>query len=121
MNKLKQHIPCFVDIPGKRNYNFKKTKDLLNLKIVKGYIDKSFSHFAMDDDSLMVINDNGYKWWVIGTIEKPELIDLPKWKGGKYKAILEGKKVILSGDEVMGSSGDILHLKNCRTARRYNS
>ena len=60
---------------------FETTEDLLSLEVVKRYSkDEDFSYFAIHDDCLLEICDNGQKWWVVGYIEKPEQINLPQWK-----------------------------------------
>lgn len=118
MNKFKQHIPNFVDVDDQPMWiPFETTIDLLNIEIVKRYGNhEGFSHFAMSDNHLMEISDNGFRWWVIGYIEKPDEIDLPKWDDAKYRAkLLNGESVILS-KEVMSSCGDVLTLKDGTTA-----
>jgi hypothetical protein len=65
---------------------FKTLGDLLEIGTVKRFsMAEGFSHFALSDGLLMQIVDDGYKWFVVGIIEYPELVDLPKWEGGKYR------------------------------------
>lgn len=91
MNKLREHIPTFVDTrepPGQ--FEFETTEDLLNLDISTFYQKiENFSHFARSRNMFMAIYEEGYHWWVIGYLEKPEDVDLPIWDGGKYR---EGEK-----------------------------
>ena len=95
MNEFRQHIPNFVDIKAPLLDKFETTEDLLNLEIVQRYGKrKDFSHFAISDNCLMEISDEGFHWWVVGYIKKPNEVDLPKWDGGKYRAELpNGKKL----------------------------
>jgi len=87
VNKFKQHIPNFctgIDIIP--DFEFKTTEDLLSLEVVKQYSsEKHHEHFCMSGNMLMQIKDNGFLWWVIGYIENPNEINLPKWGGPKYK------------------------------------
>lgn len=81
MNSFQQHIPPFVDVDRPAPIEFDSTQELLNLDVVKRYVDEEFSHFAMSDECLMVIRNGGANWWVVGYIKHPELVDLPKWSG----------------------------------------
>lgn len=85
MNRFKKHIPSFVDTDQENPwYEFETTDDLLNLEVVKQYREeKEFCHFALADDSLMAVTHNGYRWHVVGYIEKSEEIFLPKWEPKK--------------------------------------
>jgi len=88
MNIFTPHLPNFVDnsVPVK-SYNFETTEDLLQLEIVVEHSkDDGFSHFALSDNYLMKILNDGFEWWVIGYIKNIESIDLPKWAGAKYRA-----------------------------------
>ena len=94
MNEFKQHIPCFVDIdpPSPNLYEFETTEELLNLEIVQRYgKEKNFSHFALNENRLIEVSDNGYYWWVVGYIKYPNDVDLPKWEGPKYREKLPKK------------------------------
>ena len=115
MNKFTQHMPNFVDTREPAPCaEFETTEDLLNLEIMQKCMRrKDFSHFAMQGNCLMEISDNGFFWWVIGYIKYPSKVDLPKWEGWKYKAKLpDGSRVILTGNEVIYVSGDILTLQD---------
>ena len=123
MNWFKQHIPSFFDVDEKpKKINFNTTEELLNLEIVKRYGKREdFSHFAISDNTIMEISNNGMHWWVVGFIGDPSLVDLPKWDGGKYEAELNnGKIVIINGNDVVSSCGGILTLKDGSTAKKIN-
>lgn len=119
MNEFRQHIPNFVDIDAPPPSKFETTEDLLNLEIVQRYgKGKNFSHFAISDNCLMEISDEGFHWWVVGYIKEPDKVDLPKWDGGKYQAKLSnGEIVTLTSKEIYSSCGDELTLKDGTKAK----
>jgi hypothetical protein len=87
VNMITQHIPGGCDVaydePDKAFFN--TTEELLNIDFVKRHSKiKGFSHYAMSGDRLMVISNEGKFWWVLGYIKRPELVDLPKWEGGRF-------------------------------------
>ena len=118
MNKFVQHIPSFVDHRGETPAaDFETTEELLNLEVVKRYIHEDFSHFALSDNCLMAVSDDGFKHWVVGFIKNAGDIDLPQWEGWKFRAELpNGNKVVL-GSDVVSSYGDVLTLKDGTTAK----
>jgi len=121
MNRFKQHMPSFVDIGESPEWiEFDTIEDLLGLEIVQRYGKcKDFSHFALNENHLLEISDEGFYWWVVGYIENPSAVDLPQWKG-KYRAELpDGSKVILT-DEVISSCGDILTLRDGTKAKNLS-
>lgn len=113
MNRFQQHIPTYVEVTTPPPIlEFETTKDLLNLEVVKRYVDEGF-HLCMHTYHLMVTSDDGFYWWVVGYIEDPESIDLPPWEGWKYHAILpSGEEKILKGDEIVSSCEEIFTLKD---------
>ena len=119
MNNIMQHIPSFVDVDPAASIEFETTKDLLKLPMVKQY-EKEGSLFAINTNHLMVINDNGFSWWVIGRIKDISNVDLPQWSGWKFKAeSKDGTKTILS-HEVVSVCGDILTLVDGSEAKKLN-
>ena len=119
MNWFLQHIPAFVDVDERpQKIPFETTEELLSLEVVKRYSTRpSFSHFAVDDNYLMEIYDDGFGWWVVGRIGCPESVELPKWEGWKFHAEMpDGSKVVL-GKEVVSSCGDELTLEDGTKAR----
>lgn len=94
---------------------FNTTEELLDHSLINSYSEKeNFSHFAMSGNHLMEISDNGFRWWVIGVIENPSIIELPEWDGGKHLAEDENGKEIVLTKEVVSSCGDILTLRDGR-------
>lgn len=111
MNLIKQHIPNFCSGFDPIIVPFETTEDLLEIPFVKDFsASKKFDHYAINDNHLMCISDNGFHWWVIGTLIDPQEVNLPKWGGGKYRIINEACEVeVVSGEEVGGSrSGEVL-------------
>lgn len=119
MNSFRQHTPSFVDVDRPEAIPFETTEQLLALEVVRRYGKRpDFSHFALSGDLLMEISDEGHHWWVVGYIDQPELVDLPKWVYGKYRAELpDGTRVDLEGSVIMKSCGDELTLRDGTTAR----
>lgn len=118
MNKFIQHVPSFVSGVDPTEFEFDKTDELLSSEYVSRFSkNANFSHFAMSDNRLMSISDNGFHWWVVGFISDPESVDLPKWEGWKFRASIDGgPEVILGKDEVWCSCGKELSLRDGRTA-----
>lgn len=81
MNWFLQHIPGFVDIEEKpQKIPFETTEELLNLEVVKRYSSNPcFSHFAVSNNLLIEISDDGTHW-VVGYIGDTTKIKLPKWE-----------------------------------------
>ena len=112
MNSFRQHIPAFVEVDHPPAIPFETTADLLALPVVQRYKGSTFSRFAMSDKCLMVIEDDGFQWWVVGFIADPSAIDLPKWDGWKHLARLpDGREVVLT-NEVVSSCGGQLTLRD---------
>ena len=121
MNTFSQHIPNFVDGVTPDTLEFETTEELLNSMTLSKYGQREdFSHFALNGNKLMEISDDGYCWWVVGYIEKPELVNLPKWEGGKYRAELSTGEVVVLSKEVVSSCGDELTLRDGTKARNVS-
>jgi hypothetical protein len=116
MNEINQHRPPYVDGYDNVCVCFSTDDELFEIPFVKCFRHSNFSRYAMSGNHLMAIYDDGFEWWVIGTIKDPPSVHLPKWDGGKYRALLDGEPVILSRD-VASSCGDVLTLKDGRTAK----
>lgn len=97
---------------------FETTEELLKLQSVKRWKGNlNFSHFAISKNCLMVILKDGFGWWVIGYIGNPELVNLPKWDGGKYKVQFDdGTITILTSNDLSYSCLNIAVLKDGRRA-----
>lgn len=118
--KFIKHIPAFVDTRGMDENISKECSsidDLLDLPDLVLHSSKSdFSHFAVSDDALMAIRDNGFHWWVVGYVDNDAAQNFPKWCGGKYRATIDGVEVILDGGEVVSSCAGVLTLSDGRVA-----
>jgi hypothetical protein len=101
VNSFRQHIPAFVETDRPVSVMpFETTEQLLALDVVRRHIGPTHSHFAMSDNCLMEISDEGLRWWVVGFIEKPDAVDLPRWKGWRHLARLaDGREVIIEPDD----------------------
>lgn len=119
MNKITYHTPgfCRGDDHQPDACEFETLTDLMNLERVKKWAkNPEFSYFALSDNIFMFIGNDGFKWWVIGYIEHPENIDLPKWNRGKHLVELNGEIYILT-DEVRSVCGDQIELRDGRVGR----
>lgn len=85
MPRITQYTPSFIDMGSKpKEEAFSTTEGLLNIPFVRHFaIDKTFSGYAMDDESLMATYKEGKEWYVIGSIDKTSGLDLPKWRAGE--------------------------------------
>lgn len=98
MNKIVQHIPGFIGGDGApEGVRFDSVAELLEIPWIKQW-EKTFIpptewaeamqfhefdleifyRWAMCDNSLMAEYNEGKRWYVIGCIEKPEEVDLPR-------------------------------------------
>ena len=115
MNSFRQHIPGFARDgrePPEPLIPFETTADLLALEVVQRYVGPTFSHFAMSENCLMVIADDGFTHWVVGFIKDPASVDLPQWTGWKHLVRLhDGREVVLT-DEVVSACGGRLTLRD---------
>ena len=123
MNRFRQHIPSFAyDGDLSEWIEFKNTEDLLSIEVVKRWVKpmdgKPFSHFAISDNHLMAIHDDGFHWWCVGCIEDPVSVDLPKWDGGKIRAEMPDGTIKTLTDEVVSICGDILTLRDGTKVKR---
>jgi hypothetical protein len=98
-NKIRQHVPNFVDIDRYkiRSKEFNTQEELLAIPwVASNTKDEGFYRFSVDVSYtpalpalgraattryyLMAERDNGLWWWVIGYLDSLEGIDLPKWE-----------------------------------------
>lgn len=86
MNKFTQHIPNFVSGVDPLIIEFETFDELLNTQFFIGQKNEydDFSHFASSDEMIMLVRDDGYRWWVLGKIDDVSNIPLEKWVA-KYR------------------------------------
>jgi hypothetical protein len=114
MSIFKQYIPTIVDDRGMSRcvINFDTSQDLL----LNSYFDHykqlpNFSHFAMSENTLMAILDDGFIWYVLGFIsDLNSVADIPLWDGGKYNININGVKTVVSNDKVYSSCAGYITL-----------
>lgn len=105
-NHFRQHVTPMVSGVTPLEFDFYTTDQLINHEYVQRYVRTAFDELVMSDDHLMVISDEGYHWWVIGQVSKPELITLPKWTGQKYRPTTDSPMSDFLGTPL--SVGDIV-------------
>lgn len=80
MSKIRQHIPGFVSGMDPETSEFTTTEELLNIPWIKKLSKfKYFTRFSLSDHHLMIeLGPDIY--YVVGTIDNIENINLPKWE-----------------------------------------
>ncbi len=112
MNSFRQRVPNYIDAPKPDPHVFNTLEELYADPHINNYMSKpDFSHLAIDGDYLMAIFDEGYKWWVLGFIENPDDIDIPKWEKALYEVQMpNGTVTILTNKDVRRTIGADVHL-----------
>jgi hypothetical protein len=84
---FRQHIPGFCSGLEPTTFEFKNTEELLSSDffIKQKNSRKDFSHFALSDNRIMLIAEEGRWWWVVGYVDEPSKVEFVKWDGGKTK------------------------------------
>jgi hypothetical protein len=125
MINFKKHRPAYMEGDILEFEQYDSFEELMNSEYIQRWAaDRNFSYFAKSDTHIMCILKEGFVWWVIGHIKPGEsdLIELPEWTGGRYKAILEdGTEIVLERHEVQSSCGGELTLTDGRKVKRVRS
>jgi hypothetical protein len=123
MATFKQYIPNFMNSAcPPLVVEFQTTAELLALDAVQCYGQvKNFSHYVMSGNLLMSVNEEGFKWWVIGSVSDPSVIDLPIWNGWKFRAELPDGSHVTLEKEVVSSCGDVLTLHDGTIAKNLRA
>jgi hypothetical protein len=80
-NSFQPRVPNYCDFGPLDPIEFNSFNELLETSFIKHKANRStFKRFSISDNMLMLEETNG-KYWVIGFIKHPELLDLPKWCG----------------------------------------
>jgi hypothetical protein len=99
-------------------YEFETTEELLALPIVQRF-NRSDAEFVLSDHHLMVLNKDGFEWWVVGAVSDPSVVNLPKWRGPKIRVRLEdGQEIIAQDGTVLSICGNEIMLKGGRKVTR---
>lgn len=110
-NSIVQHIPNSVDgIPSV--LEFETTEELISSNLIKQYVQLHQDYsLVMSDNILMILTQNGFKWWAIGRIRYPNKIKLPAWEGPKYLTIDSTNHYVeLMGKDIKSISGNVATL-----------
>ena len=117
--KFTQHIPGFVDGVKPKTIEFSTTEELLRHPFFRRIAEQpGFSHFAFDEPYILEISEDGFKWWVLGSVNA--LVTLPKWDGGRYRVRLDGAETVLIGAEIYSTCGDEVILRDGRKCERVH-
>lgn len=113
--------PGFMDgEPGPPAVEFRSTEELMALSDVR-QTHTPDTQYVMDGRWLMSLTKDGFEWWVLGSIENPEAVNLPKWKGPKIKVrYANGFEGIVEGNEVRVICGDEITLQGGIKVRRIS-
>ena len=80
MNYFIQREPGFSDIGKPQRFEFNDLEELLNQNYIKSWSNNpKFYRYSLSDDMLMCELDDGKAWWILGYIEHPEQLTLPRW------------------------------------------
>jgi hypothetical protein len=68
--KIRQHIPSYISGLTPKITIFNSIHELLEIEWIKQYKDENLSHFCRDDEgvTLMIENEDGTNFWVLGYI-----------------------------------------------------
>jgi len=86
--KITKHVPGCVDMgdPLKESH-FQDVPKLFAIPWVKSFSKyPDFYRYSMSEECLMAEYKGGKEWWVVGSIDHPERIQLPKWEPKGKKA-----------------------------------
>ena len=87
--KFIQCVPAFVDHVTPSKVEFSTFEELTESEVVSRYKHEDFVEFVMSNKSnnnvLMAIYDDGYRWSVVGYISDFDCSEIKKWDGGKYR------------------------------------
>lgn len=79
-NHFRSHIPPYCSGFTPEEIPFDTQEELLSHAFFKDYKEvEQFDGFFMSDNHLMYTSNKGTRWWVIGYILHPHLMDLPPW------------------------------------------
>jgi hypothetical protein len=97
-------------------FQFETTADLLDLANVRrcGSLD---AEFVMSGEHLMVLYKDGFEWWVVGKVGKPEEVDLPKWEGPKIRVVRQDGTEFVTTN-VQSICGDQITLRDGQVVTR---
>jgi hypothetical protein len=79
--KLTQYVPACLNMDGIEIGSFDTTEELLNLpRVRRCRALVGFQRFSLSGDLLMVEAGDGLEWGVVGRLDEPGKVDLPKWE-----------------------------------------
>ncbi len=84
-NKITEYVPNAIELDRDLDQaEFESIEELLNIPFVATFakvITPAFHRFSVSSNScLMAEYNKGAEWWVVGIIEFPEKVNLPRWK-----------------------------------------
>lgn len=134
MNTFIPHNPGYMDDlqsdMNSNNINFETTDDLLSIPFVYRFCASNFgppnnmwkfSHYAIRDELLIAVYNDGYLWFVVGSIDDPSTVELPQWTGGKYCGKDDtGFIHEISGNDIRCIKSDWIHMKDDTVLRNVH-
>ncbi len=113
-NKITQEIPPWSDMKPK-TAEFDTMDELTAISWVKNWASgDDFHRLSLSGNALMSEMNGGRKWWVIGYIARPDLLDLPKWVAVESPKVPDdGRevKLMFDGVELKPASGEFVEVK----------
>lgn len=117
VNRIRYHIPKHIKVPRPDPKDFETTKELLDFEETKFYTTiNGFNKFVMSENHLIISCNAGFVWHIIGTITNPEDIELPQWKGPKYRMLLRNdKRLVIRSEDIESMLNGKVRLNDGRT------
>lgn len=84
IRRFRQHIPCCLDYKDAIKipiYSFETLEEMMALEVVQRYREsEDYGGFEISGNYLMMVSEDRYHWWVVGTIDITDGLELPIWK-----------------------------------------
>lgn len=89
------------------HFDFETSEELFSHDYIKWHMKQPhFTRFSLTNDhTLMAEYKNGFEWWVVGYINYPESLNLPKWKPKYFIQYPSGFRTVLENGEVISICG----------------
>ena len=118
-NYFKQRVPGFIDPRGliPVEFEFTETQELLEHPYIQHWLNRNLpSNLVKTRNNVMVEENEGFSWWVVGSVLNPDELKVPQWNSGKYIVEYENGEVEVLTNEsenpVVMTCGDEVTLRD---------